>query len=93
MATTYPLTAIVDYETGAIHGLGCDLAHARADARKVAREAGLSESDTATWTDARITEAAAEYVRAAGGAPSPDLKWGRIPDSHIQAIRLRSEDE
>jgi hypothetical protein len=69
--TNYPEYAVVDLETGAIYGIGEDLAHARADAREELRKARIDDLDEALarLAIARITVAAAQSVRDHGGAP------------------------
>jgi hypothetical protein len=95
MTIEYPKHAVVQLDTGAVYGIGDDLAHARADALAEFRRAHIDDVEAAMdgCTDARISEAAAAYVADHGGAPSHDLVFGRIPYSHTPAIHLRSEEE
>jgi hypothetical protein len=88
--TSYPEYAVVDLETGAIYGVGEDLAHARADAREELRKGRVDDLDEALarLSVARITVAAAQSVRDCGGAPD-----ARKLSVGTATICLRDEEE
>lgn len=92
---SYPQHAVIQPSTGAIYGIGEDLAHAREDAREGFRRAHVDDIDDAmsSLSDARISEAAAQYVRDFGGGPDRKIAFSRVPGTHIIAIHLDDEEE
>lgn len=90
----YSRHAVVQLDTGTVYGIGDDLAHARADARRGFTRAHVEDIDDAMaqLSDARITPAAAALVERVGGAPMRDLSWGTLPGTHVTAICLVDEE-